>query len=871
MSADTNDYATNGYHQHYGYAADNPANAHDEDDAMMLEEEEEMLPPREMTIWDKTKSNAINNLILQCLSLRLPILDRELQDYRQKSQFDAEIQRRKRLLEMDKQMFQRKKPKLSQSSGSMSAVPAAAPQLKIAPLKKKTSKKSEKIGAIRLGGSGVPSQPSDPSIVIVVKASKTKAKGEKRKKDEWSDDESRYKDAFDDFRDDESLSHDSDSDEDFVDYLKKASRKDKTKVDTGQDHLVVRAKSPKTLMLELLQKFRKLDKFKIFTNPVDVKFAPNYLQIIQNPMDFSTMEKNVHDNIYAKLEDFGKDVELIFRNCMTYNHPHTIFHKQAVAMKNTCSKLLTAAENEYGIVQQMEPFVLEFEYISEFLFPVDQEQLLQKMRVSPLPGCCGSCCYSYHDLGEFNLSTLTFDSSCADRKLCRECSGACQCDPNLCLNRSIADRKFNCLLEKQSVYGIDNYTFRQLCLACESLPDERKYFLLEKLVLPSLNKFIPLVHDSLTHMQHSLSSFLQVESTSTDHELLSSLSTIIKELSEGVRFPVFSKGYGIVNKGVAKIEKNQVVAEYVGEVYPPWRFFEKQCAIRNLEKKTFDSSSVLGFYNIVLERLKDDVLGYDVMFVDACRKGNIASRFSHSCNPNCTTVVMASSGRHAIAVLALRDIDPGEELTFNYHSVTDSLEEFESAICFCGQSMCKGRYVDYVGKETFQQIVQEKYSYFQRLADLFFACEEAEKVSQEDRDLFAPAGVGQSVILNHISISLILLKIMDSLPQWAINFLGRALRFAELEKRMLPPVIRKVIPGFTEESAEIEASGIYSTRIQSLAITMDKVKYILRHPAQSQNCPIRKLTIAEVADRLWDQEASVVAELTVQFLFHCAV
>jgi len=41
------------------------------------------------------------------------------------------------------------------------------------------------------------------------------------------------------------------------------------------------------------------------------------------------------------------------------------------------------------------------------------------------------------------------------------------------------------------------------------------------------------------------------------------------------------------------------------------------------------------FYNIALERPKDDPDGYDIMFVDAAFMGSFASRMSHSCTPNC--------------------------------------------------------------------------------------------------------------------------------------------------------------------------------------------------------------------------------------------
>lgn len=61
-----------------------------------------------------------------------------------------------------------------------------------------------------------------------------------------------------------------------------------------------------------------------------------------------------------------------------------------------------------------------------------------------------------------------------------------------------------------------------------------------------------------------------------------------------------------------------------------WRWFEIQDAIKKITQKDLPD-----FYNITLERPKDDPDGYDVMFVDAAFMGSFASRMSHSCSPNC--------------------------------------------------------------------------------------------------------------------------------------------------------------------------------------------------------------------------------------------
>ncbi len=57
-------------------------------------------------------------------------------------------------------------------------------------------------------------------------------------------------------------------------------------------------------------------------------------------------------------------------------------------------------------------------------------------------------------------------------------------------------------------------------------------------------------------------------------------------------------------------------------------------------------------------------------------QGAFASRMSHSCTPNCQAVVMACGGRLTIALYTLRHIAVGEELTFDYSSVTESEKEF---------------------------------------------------------------------------------------------------------------------------------------------------------------------------------------------------
>lgn len=58
------------------------------------------------------------------------------------------------------------------------------------------------------------------------------------------------------------------------------------------------------------------------------------------------------------------------------------------------------------------------------------------------------------------------------------------------------------------------------------------------------------------------------------------------------------QGLGVVVRRRGGLEAGDFVVEFIGEVYPPWRWFEKQDGIRNIQKK----ESVAEFYNIYLER-----------------------------------------------------------------------------------------------------------------------------------------------------------------------------------------------------------------------------------------------------------------------------
>ncbi len=69
--------------------------------------------------------------------------------------------------------------------------------------------------------------------------------------------------------------------------------------------------------------------------------------------------------------------------------------------------------------------------------------------------------------------------------------------------------------------------------------------------------------------------------------------------------------------------------------------------------------------------------------IDGSVDWNPARFINHSCSPNCE----AQEEDQRIWIVALRDLQPGEELTFNYGY---DLEDYEEHICRCGAPNCLG-------------------------------------------------------------------------------------------------------------------------------------------------------------------------------------
>ncbi|KAJ2898749.1 hypothetical protein IWW38_001257 [Coemansia aciculifera] len=82
--------------------------------------------------------------------------------------------------------------------------------------------------------------------------------------------------------------------------------------------------------------------------------------------------------------------------------------------------------------------------------------------------------------------------------------------------------------------------------------------------------------------------------------------------------------------------------------------------------------------------------------VDARLYGNVSHFFNHSCAPNlgiwAVYINHLDPRLHELAFFAIRDIEAGEELTFDYcpHDIAGSAHTLHKFVCLCGAPNCRG-------------------------------------------------------------------------------------------------------------------------------------------------------------------------------------
>lgn len=117
------------------------------------------------------------------------------------------------------------------------------------------------------------------------------------------------------------------------------------------------------------------------------------------------------------------------------------------------------------------------------------------------------------------------------------------------------------------------------------------------------------------------------------------------------------------------IDVNDMVIEYVGEMI-------RQQVAEEREKQ-YERCGIGSSY---LFRVDDDTV------IDATKCGNVARFINHCCAPNCSAKIITVDKHKKIVIYANRDIEPGEEITYDYKFPIEA----DKIPCLCGSKYCKG-------------------------------------------------------------------------------------------------------------------------------------------------------------------------------------
>ena len=320
--------------------------------------------------------------------------------------------------------------------------------------------------------------------------------------------------------------------------------------------------------------------------------------------------------------------------------------------------------------------------VTQSIKPEEGEKLLEMLK-TPLNGYLGQA-YNYDDHGLTEEWMTTFadrqTNAPSDKDVIRTQLVSLleimmvQVQDRVCTEEKVLEREPLQLgkdVKEVPVWGMDCYTRRMVELAIEDrvpgsnrLPLAIQHFI-EKTLLPAINDQPPnLAHD----MKEALSAIIRkLPEGSIDRSFAEATLVAVDEYGMD-NFRIHPKGTGVICIRPEGIPAHVLVTEYLGELYPPYRWCEKLDVVEQAQEKFELKPTLPDFYNILLERPRQDPDGYGtfdenscvkviyyfhllgLLYVDASQRANIGSSCSHSCEANCTSAVVARQGKLTIAL-----------------------------------------------------------------------------------------------------------------------------------------------------------------------------------------------------------------------------
>lgn len=93
----------------------------------------------------------------------------------------------------------------------------------------------------------------------------------------------------------------------------------------------------------ITEKLKKNTLSYAFLDPIprDESWSNDYFAIVKEPMDLTTLSEKLENGQYANIEEWKKDVMLIWSNCKEFNDKKNVLHQCATVLEKKCLKYFT--------------------------------------------------------------------------------------------------------------------------------------------------------------------------------------------------------------------------------------------------------------------------------------------------------------------------------------------------------------------------------------------------------------------------------------------------------------------------------------------------------------------------------------------------
>ena len=126
-----------------------------------------------------------------------------------------------------------------------------------------------------------------------------------------------------------------------------------------------------------------------------------------------------------------------------------------------------------------------------------------------------------------------------------------------------------------------------------------------------------------------------------------------------------------------------------------------------------------------------------------------------------------------------KNIEFGEELCFDYCSSTESEKEYEQAICLCGTSYCKGRFLTQANDKKNLAIMREYHTFIDRNY-LIYKAVLSEKIEIEELERLHRNSLNASAL--------------EGLPIWLQKWASYVCEYLEYEEEIFPDFFKSEYP-----------------------------------------------------------------------------